>query len=182
MATVAGRGRVSDRKDDLIDRIVQNGDISYSDIPGGLLEGDFDSSGSSEQVILDENIVDDIKHAVVRQNGEAELFAAVPLVAEMFGEGEVYMDHSVLEDLYSESYGEVSTLDEEVLEDVEDFFREYTTDLAVDEWADQLDETGDELYRWIAEYQDAALLTYDGDFEYTDVAMTPGISLACRRD
>lgn len=159
-----------------MDLIVQNGNLSYSKIPSDLKERDFrQEKHGTRKVIIDENVVEDIKHAVAREHEDSvELFPAIPLIAEMYDKGEIYLNHDVLDELRSKSYGENAMLNDEALGEVEEFFREYTTDLALDEWEDQLEEEGDDLYSWIADYQDSVLLTYDRDFFREEGAMTPG--------
>lgn len=175
---------MSGRKDRLMESVMQNGNISYSKIPADLAERDFQpEKHGSGKVILDENVIDDVKHGVIREyEDSAEMFAALPLVSEMYGPGEVYVEHEILDDIHSESYEGVSMLSEEVLGQVAGFFRQYTKDLALDEWRELLDQSGDDLYREIAEYQDSVLLTYDRDFYRDENAMTPGNYLDGWRD
>lgn len=144
-----------------------------SGIPWGLESKDFDpEKHSTDAIVVDDNVVEDVLHGIVRDySGEAEPFTLIPLIAEVYDEAEVFVDYDVF-DTENSSYSD-PLLPEESLQTIEEFMREYTTDLGLDEWADDLGLEGDDLYAAVAEEYDAALLTYDGDFTRNDRAITP---------
>lgn len=123
-------------------------------------------------LVVDERIVHDLKHAVSRSEEGQQDFPIISLLEDLDSDN-VYLDHSALDSLYDASYDNASMVDVEGLARIEEFLAENTTNLDMEEWSDQLGEQGDELYKHVVNYQDAVLLTYDGDFSEFDMALTP---------
>lgn len=146
-------------------------------LPQELFEKDYDSKMHSEDiVILDEELANDLKHCCRRRRGgrtegPADIIESIEAVH--LKEGKVFLDHQLLDSIDEPGYKDCDLVSEESRRKIEELLREYTRPLNIQEWSDLLNEDGDQLYREIAYYQGAVLLTHDNDFS-EDVAVTPG--------
>lgn len=167
---------------DTVDEVMEaTGFNAVEGIPYGLHERDYDPEiHGGGSVVVDDTVVYDMMHGVVRENGdEVEAFSAIPLVAEMSGDVQAYVDHRILDD--RSGYRE-PLVEEDDLNTITDFLRSNTSDLEADIWEESFDVRGDDVYRTAAHFIDAPLLTFDEDFSRNKRALTPGNYLEGRRE